>query len=331
MKHIGLALAASLLGWSLTGLVLMAVRNAQHLALPTERGLHKNPTPVGGGLGLVGAALVLWLIVAWPLSPVAITVAAAIIALALLSWVDDRSPLPPAVRFAAQAIVVAVMLWRLPHDARIAATLPLALERAALCIAWLWMLNLTNFMDGIDGLAGVEAVSVGLGYALLTMLSPAGAPIVDALPELALAMAAAAVGYLYWNWAPARIFMGDVGSIPLGLLFGLLMLDLALHGQWVAALILPLYFIADATMTLLDRLRRRQRPWRAHREHAYQQAVLAGMSHAHVTSHVAVLNVALVALAVISVTAPWPALAAAVLLTLALIVWLRRREIPARA
>ena len=327
MKHAAMAMAAALLGWGLTGLVLVWVRNRQHLALPTERGLHAVATPVGGGLGMLGAAMVTWALVAWPLPPQAGAMAAALVALAALSWFDDRTSIPPAVRFAAQMLVIAVVLWYLPRDVRLLHTVPLAIERAAIGFAWLWMLNLTNFMDGIDGIAGTEAITVAAGYALVTQLFPRTSPITAALPELSLVLAAAAIGYLYWNWAPAKIFMGDVGSIPLGFLFGLLMFDLALRGLWAAAFILPLYFVADATIVLLDRIRRGIRPWQAHREHAYQQAVLAGMTHAQVTTHVAVLNVALVALAVLSVPYPERAVIAATGLTLALIVWLRTRVV----
>ena len=194
------------------------------------------------------------------------------------------------------------------------------------------MTNLTNFMDGVDGLAGTEAATVGLGYAIVTHMAPSPAAIPSQLPDLALILTFAALGYLVWNWAPARIFMGDVGSIPLGFLLGLFMLDLAYRGLWTAALILPLYFIADATTTLLDRLGRGAKPWQAHREHAYQRAVLSGLSHAVVVLHIAVLNAALVALAVLSISAPWNALAAAAGLTAALLAWFRTRAVtPAKA
>ena len=325
MRQVGLAIATALLGWGLTGLVLMAALRRQHVARPTERGLHKTPTPVGGGLGLIGAALGFWLLAEWPPTVEMSAITAVVAALACVSWLDDRQPLPPAVRFAAQALVVVTVLWLLPRDVRLVPSLPLGMERTALAFAWLWMLNLTNFMDGIDGLAGVEAVTVGSGYALLAYLFPATGPMEAHLPELALLLSAASAGYLVWNWAPAKIFMGDVGSIPLGFLFGLLMFDLALRGFWGAALILPLYFIADATTTLLDRLRRGVKPWEAHREHAYQRGVLSGMSHADVVMQIAALNVALVALAVLSTSALWPALLAAVALTGGLLAWLRSR------
>lgn len=325
MQQLLIGLAAGLLGWGLTGLVLAAVRNAEHLALPTDRGLHKIPTPVGGGLGLIGATLVVWLLVGGPVTSSMTVATATIVALAAISWIDDVRPLHPALRFVAQAFLVAAAIWNLQNHARLLPSIPISGEHVLLGLGWLWMLNLTNFMDGIDGMAGAGAVAVAAGYALLLYLHPGGTPLISGLPELAIALAAASLGYLYWNWAPARIFMGDVGSIPLGFVFGLMMFDLALRGHRAAAVILPLYFVVDATSTLMIRLWRGAKPWQAHREHAYQAAVLGGMTHAQVTTHVAVLNFALIALAILSIKMPSPALAVAFALTTALVVWFRAR------
>ncbi len=113
-----------------------------------------------------------------------------------------------------------------------------------------------------------------------------------------LALLAGALGFLWWNWHPARIFLGDVGSVPLGFLIGWLLLVLAKNGHWQAALILPLYYLADATITLIRRALRGEKVWQAHREHFYQQAVRRGLSHADVVRHVLALNLVLVLLAV---------------------------------
>jgi UDP-N-acetylmuramyl pentapeptide phosphotransferase/UDP-N-acetylglucosamine-1-phosphate transferase len=330
MSLLYVVFASGLLGWGLTGLVLMAAQRARLVAEPTDRGLHTAPTPVGGGLGLIGAALGVWLLLDRLAPPLGWPLLAAIALLAAVSWLDDRMPQPPALRFAAQAVAVALILWHIPASLRVVPALPLELERIGLLIGWMWVINLTNFMDGIDGIAGMEAIAIGGGYALVSHFAYSSVVLAGHLPELALMLAAAAAGYLAWNWAPARIFMGDVGSIPLGLIFGLLMLDLAVRGLWPAALILPLYFLTDTTLTLFERLRRGSKPWQAHREHAYQRAVLAGMTHDAVTLHVAALNVALVALAVLSIRYPWPALAAAAALTFALRSWLASR-VPARS
>jgi UDP-N-acetylmuramyl pentapeptide phosphotransferase/UDP-N-acetylglucosamine-1-phosphate transferase len=216
--------------------------------------------------------------------------------------------LSPAIRLAAQALAVALCLASLPLEARVLPAVPALAERLALGLAWMWFINLFNFMDGIDGLAGSETIAVALGYLLAMTVAGLDGP----LWQLALIVAAAAAGYLAWNWHPARVFMGDAGSIPLGFLLGWLMLDLALRGHWTAAVILPLYFAADATLTLAKRGLRRERLWKAHREHFYQRAVLGGATPPGVVLRVAAANAALVVLALASIHYPLSALAAAV-------------------
>jgi UDP-N-acetylmuramyl pentapeptide phosphotransferase/UDP-N-acetylglucosamine-1-phosphate transferase len=148
-------------------------------------------------------------------------------------------------------------------------------------------------MDGIDGIAAVEAIGIGIGlYAIGLVFMKA-----TAAHGQALTIAATMAGFLVWNWHPARIFLGDVGSIPLGLLLGWLLLGLAANGQWAAALILPLYYLADATLTLLRRLLRGALIWQAHREHFYQIAVQRGHSHARVSGAIALVNAVLACLA----------------------------------
>ena len=120
---------------------------------------------------------------------------------------------------------MALCLASLAPEARVFPVLPVAVERVLAGLAWLWFINLFNFMDGIDGLAGSEAIAVALGYLLLASVAGLDGP----LWRLALIVAASAAGYLFWNWHPAKVFMGDAGSIPLGFLLGWLMLDLALQ------------------------------------------------------------------------------------------------------
>ena len=149
-------------------------------------------------------------------------------------------------------------------------------------------------MDGIDGLAGVETACVGIGIALVAVATGLAAP----FGAFGLTIAAAALGFLWWNWHPARIFLGDVGSVPLGFLLGWLLLGLAQNGQWAAALILPLYYLGDATITLLRRGLKGEKVWQAHRLHFYQHAVKTGLDHGQVVRHVLFVDLLLVALAV---------------------------------
>lgn len=268
---------------ALTRLALVWLRHKQVLDLPNERSSHTLPTPRGGGLGVtpvVAAALALF---GRP------ELAAGALALMALSWIDDRHGLPPGPRFAAHALVVAGALTTLGNASVL--PLPLWLDRLLVGLGWLWFVNLTNFMDGIDGITGVETTGIGLGIALV------GGP---DLTAPALALAGAGAGFLVWNWHPARLFLGDSGSVPLGLALGGLLVGLAASGQLAAALILPAYYLADATITLLWRLKDGEKIWQAHRRHFYQRAVRGGQSHARVSGAVAGVNVLLIACAALA-------------------------------
>jgi UDP-N-acetylmuramyl pentapeptide phosphotransferase/UDP-N-acetylglucosamine-1-phosphate transferase len=310
-----LAIAAGLLSWSLVGIFTLVMTTWRRLDLPNERSMHSRPVPVGAGIGIVATALLLWPWWHARADQLHVALFACCVGLALLSWADDHWRLSPAVRFPAQAAAVAACLLLLPSEARVLPILPLALERLLLGLAWLWFINLFNFMDGIDGLAGSETIAVAIGY--LTCVTYAGLD--DPFWRLALVIAAAAGGYLFWNWHPAMVFMGDAGSIPLGFLLGWLMLDLALAGQWAAGLILPLCFVADATCTLLARARRGEKLWQAHRQHFYQRAVLGGITPSAVVWRVGAVNAMLLALALFSVRHPLPALLAAAALVTGLL------------
>ena len=311
-----LAVAATVLSWSLVGLYTRAMTASRRLEVPNERSMHRVPVPVGGGLGMVATAALLWPAWEGSLSKPDVALLAGFAGLAGLSWVDDRRGLSPVVRLGAQAMAVALCLALAGPEARVLPVIPVAIERLVLGLAWLWFINLFNFMDGIDGLAGSETVSIATGY--LLVLAFAGTAR-SSHWHLALIVAASAIGYLLWNWHPAKVFMGDSGSIPLGFLLGWLLLDLAFAGYWAAAAILPLYFAADATLTLLRRTWRGERPWKAHREHFYQRAVLGGASPPAVVGRICAANAALILLALASLRYPvLSLLAAAAVVTLLL-------------
>ena len=193
----------------------------------------------------------------------------------------------------AQAVAVAIGLLALPEPANLPRewVAPIAFY-VAVGFIWLWWVNLYNFMDGIDGIAGSEAAAIAGGLLLFTMLGN-GADVSVAL--LSAAVLGASLGFLVWNWSPAKIFLGDVGSVPLGYLTGFLLIGLAGAGRWKIAMILPLYFLADATITLGRRLVGGERVWEAHRQHFYQKAVIRGLDHATVVRRVIAANLMLIA------------------------------------
>lgn len=305
------ALALGAAAWG-TGKVLVWLERRQILDRPNERSSHTRPTPRGGGLAVTSAVILAWAVAALaggPLAPWTWAALAAALTLMTASWLDDRHTLPVAPRFAAHALAAAVLLALLPDGAVVfGGALPVWADRAVACVGWLWFINLYNFMDGIDGITGVETAALGIGIALVAWLSSAP----EQMVPLALACAAAALGFLRWNWHPARIFLGDVGSIPLGLLLGGLLVQLAVAGQLAAAVILPLYYLADATITISRRALHGEKVWQAHRQHFYQRAVQGGKSHAQVAIAILAGNAVLVACAVLSVTQPWLGLACAV-------------------
>ncbi|MFL5267627.1 MAG: MraY family glycosyltransferase, partial [Stellaceae bacterium] len=261
---------------------------------PNNRSSHMVPIPRGGGVAAIGSVLLAWLLLAWQGlvagDVIAISLGAAL--LAIVCWVDDLRGLSPAPRLAAQAAAVAIGVSVLlqPQDPLHGWLWPPA-QLAIVGVVWVWAVNLFNFMDGIDGIAGTEAASIGAGLLVFTTFGAGADPV---LALLCAALLGGSIGFLVWNWSPARIFLGDVGSAPLGYLLGFLLLGLAVRGFWKIALILPLYFLADATITLGRRLLRGERVWQAHREHFYQLAVRRGLSHAAVVKRIIAADAVLI-------------------------------------
>lgn len=277
--------------------------------IPNERSSHSEITPRGGGIVVSGAILLG--LVAWSLIEQGGTIllAPGMAMLAIISWLDDRrGGLPAGFRLSAQLVAVGFVFMLLPpgFGSITNGLLPYGLELLALFLAWVWFTNLFNFMDGINGITAVEMVAVGLGSALVFAVHRNGT-----LEFIGLVVAAAGLGFLPWNWGKAKIFLGDVGSVPVGYLLGGMLLFLALEGAWAAALILPMYYWMDATVTLLRRLLRGEKVWQAHRSHFYQQGARKLGSHAAVSLRIAGLNIILIGLSLASLHS-WPVALAAV-------------------
>jgi UDP-N-acetylmuramyl pentapeptide phosphotransferase/UDP-N-acetylglucosamine-1-phosphate transferase len=286
--------ATGLLACLGTRALIPLLRRGAVLDHPNERSLHAAPTPRGGGIALVAAILLAWLtlIAVGAVAPRPLVVMSGAALLAAISWIDDLHGLSPGPRLLAQfAAIGGGMAGLIPAGPAFQGWLTPGLDAVAAGLLWLWFVNLFNFMDGIDGLAGSEAVAIAVGLVLLAAWGAGSDP---GHAVLAATTAAASFGFLVWNWAPARIFLGDVGSVPLGYLLGYLLLEVAARGFWKIALILPLYFLADATLTLARRLARGERVWRAHREHFYQRAVQRGLGHGAVVRRVIAADLILI-------------------------------------
>lgn len=308
-----------------TGLLRSVLLRRAVLDRPNERSSHRVPTPRGAGLALLPLLLAAFLLLHGrvPLPGEGPWIVGAAAALMLLSFLDDLRGLGPALRLLAHAAAVGVGLAALPAGFSLTGGwLPPWADLALAGLAWLWLTELTNFMDGIDGISGVELGCVALGLALAAALALLPA----ALGLHALALLGALLGFLAWNWPPAAIFLGDSGSVPLGYLAGWLLLLACDAGLWPLALILPAYYWADATLTLARRAARGEKVWRAHRSHLYQRAAGDG-PHAPVSLAILLANGVLVALALWSLQPQgrWPALALAALVTALLLAWLSAR------
>lgn len=244
---------------------------------PGQRRSHTIPTPRGGGIGLVMAAVIsMPLALAWPPSPWSVPVAGvlalAIVMVAGVGWWDDHRSLPILPRLGVQLLASAWLAGAIIFDGGLSwLWLPL------LMLAGAWSINLHNFMDGIDGLLAQQAIFVGTGLAILALA--AGQP---SLAAASGCMAGAALGFWFFNRPRARIFMGDVGSGTVGLM--IFAISLMLWRTETAlvwpALTLSSSFVVDAGLTLLSRMLRGRRWYTAHREHLYQWLVRSGFSHA---------------------------------------------------
>ena len=270
------------------------------LLTPDARSMHTVPLPSGAGIIPVFVLLASWYLSLASPTGVQTWLIMAAAGLALLSWVDDMMGLPAAPRLLAHTAAVGGALFLISPGFQAMPWLPLPVERLLEACAWVWFINVFNFMDGIDGLAGSEAIAIALGYVAIIYL----VDLQGMSGGLAALIAVCLLGYLFWNWPPARVLMGDAGSIPLGYLLGWLMLELALRGYWASAIILPLFFCADATITLMRRLSRGALPNHPHRDHHYQQAALGCGSHRTVVMAVTGANGLLI---VASILALWSA------------------------
>jgi UDP-N-acetylmuramyl pentapeptide phosphotransferase/UDP-N-acetylglucosamine-1-phosphate transferase len=293
-------------------LLLFPLLRRYALARPNARSSHTTPTPQGGGIAVVAATLVALIGTAYSLggnvltNPHLLAVVAATVGLAVLGMTDDIRPMRAASRLALQALAVGLVVATLPADLRVVPAAPFVVERVALAFALVWFVNLVNFMDGIDWMSVAEIVPVTAGLAVLAALG--------ALPPFGglatLALCGAMLGFAPFNRPVARLFLGDVGSLPIGLLTGWLLVLLAGRGHLVAALLLPLYYLADATITLGRRLAKGERLWEAHRTHFYQRALANGFDVGQVIGRVFLTNLVLILLAVITVAVPDPVVAA---------------------
>ena len=279
-------LVAAVTAWCMVKSLRAWAAHFRLIDIPNLRSSHTIPTPRGGGLAIVlvtlagcavfaqvtGELAALWFVLY-------VTGAAIIAGISLL---DDLHGLSSLARLAVHvAVATAVVLWSEPWTSgSLGAVAPPAIVAAGLVIWIVGLTNAYNFMDGIDGIAGVQTVVASLGWYVLGML--AGMPHVALLGVL---LGASALGFLAHNWPPAKIFMGDVGSAFVGFSLAYLAVEAGKQDPFllVAGVLLVWPFVADAAFTFFRRLLRRENVLTAHRSHLYQRLVISGWSHRNVT------------------------------------------------
>jgi Fuc2NAc and GlcNAc transferase len=280
-------LLAAVLSYFSSKKVTALAESAGMIALPGERQSHRVPTPTGGGLGLIFSVILssLCLQLFHPIPGYWwLNMLPGILLLSVIGWFDDKQPVSTLVRLLVQ---LAVSLWLIGFGWSGLLLKDMALL-AATVVAVVWMMNLYNFMDGSNGMAGFQGVFAGLVLALLFQFGDQ-----HMMALLALAVAGACGGFLPLNFPHARVFMGDVASVPLGFIFAaFIVYGLQTGSLSLASSILVMaVFIVDATMTLLKRVFRGERWYTAHAQHVYQRLIAQGWTHHRVLLVYQIVNV----------------------------------------
>lgn len=266
-------------------------KKKQILAIPNERSSHLNPTPVGGGIVFAAVSLILFLIyllgtgkeIPWGYFGGAVLIA-------VISWLDDLYSIPALVRFFFHSLAALLVIsgFGLIDNIYLPAVGNLQIGNLVYGVWFLWIVGLVNaynFMDGIDGIAGIQAVTAGLSWACLGFLQG-----IEEVFFFGLVIAVSSLGFLIYNWQPAKIFMGDVGSAFLGYTFAVFPLFAAGKTEGESGTFLPVsilfvwLFVFDTVRTFFIRLLKGEAVWKAHRRHLYQRLVIKGFSHRFVTT-----------------------------------------------
>lgn len=283
---------------------------------PNERDNHKEPTPRGGGVAVMVAIIGFLTVV-----NLDGYVLLALIALLAVSFADDLTNISGSMRIVVHIICALLLVSTIDHGVFITYLNMMPFSDMAIpympyvsvvftASALVWFMNLYNFMDGVDEITVVQTVSLAAGISMIAFMQP---DISQNIGAEALIIIAAITGFWLFNRHPATVFLGDCGSIPLGALLGWMLLFLASRGYDIVALILPAYYIVDATLILLWRILTRQAFWKAHSQHAYQAVVKGGRTHRAATVPVALLNTGLIMLSYIALTQPQYAISALIL------------------
>jgi len=284
-------------------MLLLPMFRRYALARPNARSSHRIPTPQGGGAAVILAVAIALGADGALMEPQrsalidVLPLGAAIVVVTIVGAIDDIFRLLRCGVLPCRPWLSLSRFLTIPAELRAIPVVPIAVERAAEIVAGLWFVNLVNFMDGIDWMTVAEAVPSTISIFVFALFG-AAPPLAG---SVALALCGALLGFAPFNRPVAKLFLGDVGSLPVGLLLLWLLLQLAGSGHAAAAMLLPLYYVADSSITLLRRLVRGERITEAHRTHFYQLAVVRGLSVMTVVRSVFAVNLVLAGLAALSI------------------------------
>lgn len=273
--------------------------------IPNHRSSHQIPVPRGGGIAMVVsllASLLLYIFYYQANCQLFYFISAVLLA-ATISFLDDISEVRISLRLLIQTIAVWLMMQATPsYDHTVLLHfMPLWLEKACVGFGLLAFLNVYNFMDGIDGITASQTIHIATTTLLFYLLTPIDEPLVLVV---AISLIAISLAFLCFNWQPAQIFMGDVGSISLGLICGWLLINLGLHGYLASTIIIPAYYFADGVFIVLRRLCKGEKIWEPHAQHFFQKAAKRNKSHAKIVKKIIIANFLLAMLSVIAITQP---------------------------
>ena len=294
--------------------LLKQLRKKEIYDKPNQRSSHKSNIPIGGGiiLSLTICISTLLLTIYNYLSFNEIKVeylflVLLILILATISWIDDLNKLSISIRLLVQCITVAGGLFCLTNEGNLfQGIFPYYIDLIITFIFWVWIINLTNFMDGIDGITSMQGISNGIGVIIILLISVFILKYlqfsqIDFLFYFILFFIGSLTSFIFFNWSPAKLFLGDVGSIPIGFIFGWIFFEISGLGLWQISIIIPLYYLLDSGITLLKRIIKREKVFSAHRTHFYQIAAVKFNSHSYTVITIFTLNIFLIFLSICSI------------------------------
>ena len=313
-------------------------RNSKLIDKPSERTNHIIPTPKGAGIILIpliifSSGLVFFLNETLDLQWIIYFICCLI--LLILSFLDDLKSLPSSIRLIFQFSCVGLCLFFLKNEIlffsqnlQLLTILGLSpnfdffIVTITLLLFWLWIINLFNFMDGMDGITSVQVIFLSLLVNSLTLLGYFS----ENIQFLSIMMLASFLAFLNFNKPPAKIFLGDSGSIPVGFLCGLIIIkSIVEYNIFIPLLIISMYYFLDSSLTLAIRFMKRKNIFIAHSEHFYQRVLRSGYSHSDVLFKILILSIFLFILSLLSINFKFVSLTIAFLITLILIMYFFRK------